>query len=120
MARCPVAIVSAVDSAGFFVAPYGGTFRAQGLSVHFIPAVTIEAGINLRAGELPVSNPVDISRSASLPRRPVKGGCHAYHLDLITPGRLRRAARLPERGNCDLSAETCSSDILTRYAYYAC
>ena len=34
-----VAVVPAVDSAGFFVALYGGLFRAQGLSVHFTPAV---------------------------------------------------------------------------------
>ena len=38
-----------VDSAGFFVALYGGLFRAQGLSVHFIPAVSSETEIN-RAG----------------------------------------------------------------------
>ena len=30
-----VAVVPAVDSASFFVALYGGLFRAQGLSVHF-------------------------------------------------------------------------------------
>ena len=38
LATLNVAVVPAVDSAGFFVALYGGLFRAQGLSVHFIPA----------------------------------------------------------------------------------
>ena len=30
-----VAVVPALDSAGFFVALYGGLFKAQGLNVHF-------------------------------------------------------------------------------------
>jgi ABC-type nitrate/sulfonate/bicarbonate transport system substrate-binding protein len=30
-----VAVVPALDSAGFFVALYGGLFKAEGLNVHF-------------------------------------------------------------------------------------
>ena len=54
-----VAAAPAVDSAGFFIAFYGGLFRAQGLPVHFIPAVSSETEINLQAQELPTGNPVD-------------------------------------------------------------
>jgi hypothetical protein len=32
----------ALDSAGFFVALYGGLFKAQGLNVHFTPATSSE------------------------------------------------------------------------------
>jgi hypothetical protein len=32
-----VAVVPALDSAGFFVALYGGLFRADGLDVSFTP-----------------------------------------------------------------------------------
>jgi NitT/TauT family transport system substrate-binding protein len=37
-----VAVVPAVDSAGFFIALYDGLFKAQGLNVNFIPAVSSE------------------------------------------------------------------------------
>src|SRR6516164_1308094 len=37
-----VAVVPAVDSAGFFVALYKGLFARHGLHVHFIPAVSSE------------------------------------------------------------------------------
>jgi NitT/TauT family transport system substrate-binding protein len=40
-----VAVVPAVDSAGFFVALYRGLFRAQGLNVKFVPAVSSETVI---------------------------------------------------------------------------
>jgi NitT/TauT family transport system substrate-binding protein len=40
-----VAVVPAVDSAGFFVALYDGLFKAQGLNVHFVPAVSSETAI---------------------------------------------------------------------------
>jgi NitT/TauT family transport system substrate-binding protein len=40
-----VAVVPAVDSAGFFVALYEGLFKAQGLNVHFVPAVSSETEI---------------------------------------------------------------------------
>jgi NitT/TauT family transport system substrate-binding protein len=59
-----VAVVPAVDSAGFFIALYDGLFRAQGLAVHFIPAVSSETEINSQAQELPAGNPVDISCGA--------------------------------------------------------
>jgi NitT/TauT family transport system substrate-binding protein len=40
-----VAVVPAVDSAGFFVALYRGLFREQGLNVRFVPAVNSETVI---------------------------------------------------------------------------
>jgi NitT/TauT family transport system substrate-binding protein len=51
-----VAVVPAVDSAGFFIALYDGLFKAQGLNVHFIPAVSSETEINDQ-----VKGTVDIS-----------------------------------------------------------
>jgi len=59
-----VAVVPAVDSAGFFIALYDDLFQAQGLTVHFVPAVSSETEINLQAQQLPVGNPVDISCGA--------------------------------------------------------
>jgi len=41
-----VAVVPALDSAGFFVALYDGLFRAEGLNVHFIPAVSSDTVIS--------------------------------------------------------------------------
>ena len=40
-----VAVVPAGDSAGFFIALYDGLFKAQGLNVHFVPAVSSETEI---------------------------------------------------------------------------
>ena len=40
-----VAVVPALDSAGFFVALYGGLFKAEGLNVHFSPATSSETVI---------------------------------------------------------------------------
>ena len=40
-----VAVVPALDSAGFFVALYGGLFKAEGLNVHFVPATSSETVI---------------------------------------------------------------------------
>lgn len=40
-----VAVVPAVDSAGFFIALHDGLFRAQGLNVHFVPAISSETEI---------------------------------------------------------------------------
>jgi len=40
-----VAVVPALDSAGFFVALYQGLFKAQGLNVRFIPATSSETVI---------------------------------------------------------------------------
>ena len=40
-----VAVVPALDSAGFFVALYQGLFTAQGLNVHFTPATSSETVI---------------------------------------------------------------------------
>ena len=44
-----VAVVPAVDSAGFFVALHQGLFAAHGLHVTFIPAVSSETVINAQA-----------------------------------------------------------------------
>jgi NitT/TauT family transport system substrate-binding protein len=40
-----VAVVPAVDSAGFFIALYEGLFKKQGLNVTFVPAVSSETAI---------------------------------------------------------------------------
>jgi NitT/TauT family transport system substrate-binding protein len=40
-----VAVVPAVDSAGFFIALYDGLFKQQGLHVTFVPAVSSETAI---------------------------------------------------------------------------
>jgi len=51
-----VAVVPAVDSAGFFVALHQGLFAAHGLHVKFIPAVSSETVINAQA-----LNQIDVS-----------------------------------------------------------
>jgi len=40
-----VAVVPAVDSAGFFIALHDGLFKDQGLNVHFVPAISSETVI---------------------------------------------------------------------------
>jgi NitT/TauT family transport system substrate-binding protein len=55
-----VAVVPAVDSAGFFVALNRGLFAARGLHVTFIPAVSSETVINAQALDEP-SDRIDIS-----------------------------------------------------------
>ncbi len=55
-----VAVVPAVDSAGFFVALHQGLFTAAGLHVTFIPAVSSETVINAQALDQP-GHRVDIS-----------------------------------------------------------
>src|SRR5260370_30186124 len=44
-----VAVVPALDAAGFFVALYQNLFRAQGLNVHFFPATSRETVIPVQA-----------------------------------------------------------------------
>jgi len=55
-----VAVVPAVDSAGFFVALHEGLFAARGLHVTFIPAVSSETVINAQALDEP-GDRIDIS-----------------------------------------------------------
>jgi NitT/TauT family transport system substrate-binding protein len=55
-----VAVVPAVDSAGFFVALHQGLFAAHGLHVTFIPAVSSETVINAQALRQPLDR-IDIS-----------------------------------------------------------
>jgi ABC-type nitrate/sulfonate/bicarbonate transport system substrate-binding protein len=55
-----VAVVPAVDSAGFFVALHQGLFAAHGLQVTFVPAVSSETVINAQALDRPLDR-VDIS-----------------------------------------------------------
>jgi NitT/TauT family transport system substrate-binding protein len=51
-----VAVVPALDSAGFFIALYQGLFKAQGLTVHFVPAVSSETVIDQQAeGKLDIT-----------------------------------------------------------------
>jgi len=55
-----VAVVPAVDSAGFFVALHQGLFAARGLDVTFVPAVSSQTVINAQALSEP-RHRVDIS-----------------------------------------------------------
>jgi NitT/TauT family transport system substrate-binding protein len=55
-----VAVVPAVDSAGFFVALHQGLFAQRGLHVTFVPAVSSEKVINAQALDEPLDR-VDIS-----------------------------------------------------------
>src|SRR5271166_639291 len=55
-----VAVVPAVDSAGFFVALHQGLFAARGLHVTFIPAVSSETVINAQALNQPLDR-IDVS-----------------------------------------------------------
>jgi NitT/TauT family transport system substrate-binding protein len=55
-----VAVVPAVDSAGFFVALHPGLFAAHGLHVRFIPAVSSETVINAQALNRPPDR-IDVS-----------------------------------------------------------
>jgi NitT/TauT family transport system substrate-binding protein len=55
-----VAVVPAVDSAGFFVALHEGLFAAHGLHVTFIPAISSETVINAQALDEPTDR-IDIS-----------------------------------------------------------
>ncbi|MGD0065300.1 MAG: ABC transporter substrate-binding protein [Streptosporangiaceae bacterium] len=55
-----VAVVPAVDSAGFFVALHEGLFTAHGLHVTYVPAVSSETVINAQALDLP-SDRIDVS-----------------------------------------------------------
>src|SRR5579864_34939 len=55
-----VAVVPAVDSAGFFVALHQGLFAARGLHVTFVPAVSSETVINAQALSQPLDR-IDIS-----------------------------------------------------------
>jgi NitT/TauT family transport system substrate-binding protein len=55
-----VAVVPAVDSAGFFVALHEGLFAAHGLNVSFIPAVSSETVINAQALDEPTDR-IDVS-----------------------------------------------------------
>src|SRR6202050_1718329 len=55
-----VAVVPAVDSAGFFVALHQGLFAARGLHVTFIPAVSSETVINAQALDQPLDR-IDIA-----------------------------------------------------------
>jgi hypothetical protein len=124
MAHCPVAIVCAMDSAGFFAALYDGLSRAQGLTVHFIPAACGEAEINLQAERLPAGNLVDISRGAypsGIGVRENREGrlpCASPGLDHAGP--RRRVARLSRTGTCDLPTEIHLSHALAPKLYHAC
>jgi NitT/TauT family transport system substrate-binding protein len=57
-----VAVVPALDSAGFFIALYDGLFKAEGLNVHFEPAISSETVIDQQALSTPGSkNELDIT-----------------------------------------------------------
>jgi len=56
-----VAVVPALDSAGFFIALYQGLFNAQGLDVHFVPAISSETVIDDQVLSLPMKAPIGIS-----------------------------------------------------------
>src|SRR5258707_9539511 len=50
-----VAVVPVVDSTGFFIALDDGLFRAEGLNVHFIPAISSETTVDQLALSKPGS-----------------------------------------------------------------
>ena len=67
-----VAVVPALDSAGFFVALYGGLFKAHGLNVHFTPATRSPDRTGASAGASR-TRPRDSCPMTS--RGPPAGGC---------------------------------------------
>jgi len=99
-----VAVVPAVDSAGFFIALYDGLFAAQGLHVHFVPAVSSETVINDQVLSLPTAAPIDIScgnyvsyiqaqEAWDSGERPTtqNGGMVAADLDIFAEGSIMQA-----------------------------
>jgi len=75
-----VAVVPAVDSAGFFVALYQGLFKAQGLNVKFVPAVSSETAISDQ-----VKGTVDISGGNYVSYIQAQQG-HAADLEIFAEG----------------------------------
>ena len=73
-----VAVVPAVDSAGFFVAMHQGLFAAHGLHVTFVPAVSSATVINAQALARPTHPPPPRQRAPSKhptsPAGPGSGG----------------------------------------------
>jgi hypothetical protein len=59
-----VAVVPAVDAAGFFIALYEGLFAKRSLHVTFMPAVSSETVIGQQAEQLPMAGPANISCGA--------------------------------------------------------
>ena len=75
-----VAVVPAVDSAGFFVALHQGLFRARGLHVKFVPAISSETVI---AGQ--VSGEYDITGGNYVSYIQAQQNHHA-NLDILAEG----------------------------------
>jgi NitT/TauT family transport system substrate-binding protein len=75
-----VAVVPAVDSAGFFIALYQGLFKAQGLNVTFQPAVSSETVIADQ-----VKGTVDISGGNYVSYMQAQEG-HAADLEIFAEG----------------------------------
>jgi NitT/TauT family transport system substrate-binding protein len=75
-----VAVVPAVDSAGFFVALYQGLFKAQGLNVTFQPAISSETSIADQ-----VKGTVDISGGNYVSYLQAQQG-HQADLDIFAEG----------------------------------
>ncbi len=75
-----VAVVPAVDSAGFFIALYQGLFKAQGLNVKFVPAVSSETVITEQ-----VKGTVDISCGNYVSYLQAQQG-HAADLEIFAEG----------------------------------
>ena len=77
-----VAVVPAVDSAGFFIALYQGLFKAQGLNVTFVPAVSSETAIADQ-----VKGTIDISGGNYVSYIQAQQG-HAADLEIFAEGSL--------------------------------
>jgi NitT/TauT family transport system substrate-binding protein len=95
------AVVPVVDSAGFFIALDEGLFRAEGLNVHFIPAISSETTIDQMALSKPGSkSELDIicggypsfaeaQYNWDRGQRPGHRGVLAANLDIFAEGALQ-------------------------------
>ena len=74
------AVVPSLDSAGFFIALYGGLFRDQGLNVTFVPAVSSETAISAQ-----VNGQYDITAGNYVSYIQAQEG-HQANLDIFAEG----------------------------------
>jgi NitT/TauT family transport system substrate-binding protein len=74
------AVVPSLDSAGFFIALYGGLFRDQGLNVTFVPAVSSETAISAQ-----VKGQYDITAGNYVSYVQAQEG-HQANLDIFAEG----------------------------------
>src|SRR5260370_31414223 len=83
------AVVPSLDSAGFFIALYGGLFRDQGLNVTFVPAVSSETAISAQ-----VNGQYDITAGNYVSYIQAQEG-HQPNLDIFAEHSLTNQLTLP-------------------------